>query len=366
MSSVRAATLLAPRQLEVRCYPYPDALEPGAVLLRMLASGICGTDKHTFRGETEQYLGTDKERSTPFPIIQGHENVGTVAAVGDGGALARDGSALSVGDRVVPAPNRACGSCHMCARGFPYYLCERLENYGNSLSSDAAPHLFGGWSEYLYLKPGTAVFRVPEALPDDVAVLTEIFAVTHSLERAAQLPSPAGFRPGASVAVIGVGALGLAHAIKAALMGAGRVIAFDPSRRRLELAERIAGAEALAAGEVKGVDVVVNATGFPGSFAQAVEMVSDGGLVIEVGAFVDMGDEPFNPAVLCGRNLMLMGIAGEDLLVYERTLALMARHIDSVPFGEMVSHRFGVGDAPAAMETALDAEGSAKVLITAA
>ena len=59
-----------------------------------------------------------------------------------------------------------------------------------------------------------------------------------------------------------------------------------------------------------------------------------------------------------------MGIAGEDLLVYERTLALMARHIDSVPFAEMVSHRFSVADAPAAMETALDAEHSAKVLIT--
>jgi L-iditol 2-dehydrogenase len=372
MASVRAATLVAPHQLEVRSYPYPDALEPGAVLLRMLASGICGTDKHTFRGETEQYLGTDKERSTPFPIIQGHENVGVVAAVGDGGALARDGSPLAEGDRVVPAPNRACGVCHMCARGFPYYLCRRLENYGNSLTSSAAPHLFGGWSEYLYLKPGTAVFRVPEALPDDVAVLTEIFAVTHSLERAAQLPSPAGFRPGASVAVIGVGALGLAHAVKAALMGAGRVIAVDPSRRRLELATRLAGAEAAVADEVRamcageGVDVVVNATGFPGSFAQAVEMVRDGGLVIEVGAFVDMGDEPFNPAVLCGRNLTLLGIGGEDLLVYESTLALLARHHTSIPLADMVSHRFAVEDAPEAMETALDADRSAKVLITSA
>ena len=375
MDSVRAATLLAPHQLEVRSYPYPDALEPGAVLLRMLASGICGTDKHTFRGETEQYLGTDKERSTPFPIIQGHENVGVVAAVGDGGALARDGSPLAEGDRVVPAPNRACGVCHMCARGFPYYLCRRLENYGNSLTSSAAPHLFGGWSEYLYLKPGTAVFRVPEALPDDVAVLTEIFAVTHSLERAAQLPSPAGFRPGGSVAVIGVGALGLAHAIKAALMGAGRVLAIDPSSRRLELAGRLAGAETLAAGpaagaEVRalcggeGVDVVVNATGFPGSFAQAVEMVRDGGLVIEVGAFVDMGDEPFNPAVLCGRNLTLLGIGGEDLLVYESTLALLARHHASLALADMVSHRFAVEDAPEAMHTALDADRSAKVLIT--
>ena len=99
-------------------YPYPASLEPGAVLLRMLASGICGTDKHTYRGETEQYLGTEYERSTPFPIIQGHENVGVVAEVGPGGASAFDGTPLAAGDRVIPAPNRACGRCHMCARAF--------------------------------------------------------------------------------------------------------------------------------------------------------------------------------------------------------------------------------------------------------
>ena len=97
MTSVLAATLVAPHQLEVREYPYPSELEPGAVLLRMLASGICGTDKHTFRGETEQYVGTEYERSTPFPIIQGHENVGVVAEIGDGGARAFDGSPLGTG-----------------------------------------------------------------------------------------------------------------------------------------------------------------------------------------------------------------------------------------------------------------------------
>ena len=101
---------------------------------------------------------------------------------------------------------------------------------------------------------------------------------------------------------------------------------------------------------------MVNATGFPGSFAQAVEMVRDGGLVIEVGAFVDMGEESFNPAVLCGRNLTMLGIGGEDLLVYEGTLALLARHQASAGFADMVSHRFGVQDAPEAMRTALDAE----------
>ena len=89
---------------------------------------------------------------------------------------------------------------------------------------------------------------------------------------------------------------------------------------------------------------------------KAIKIVRDGGTIIEVGAFVNMGEESFNPAVLCGRNLTFLGIAGEDVRVYDRTLALMARHADSIPFAEMVSHRFDVTDAPVAMETALDAE----------
>lgn len=374
-STVAAATLVAPHRLEVREYPYPERLEPGAVLLAMRASGICGTDKHTYRGETEQYLGTDNERSTPFPIIQGHENVGVVEAIGEDGAVAFDGTPLAPGDRIVPAPNRACGRCHMCARGFPYYLCRRLENYGNSLTCATAPHLFGGWSHYLYLRPGTAMFRVPEALPDEIAVLTEIFAVTHSIERAARLPRPNGWRPGDAVVVIGAGALGLAHAIKAALMGAGQVIVIEPSPRRRALAARLAGALALgpspdAVAEVRahtageGADLVVCATGFPGAFVQAEALVRDGGTIVEVGAFVDMGAEAFNPASICGRSLALLGVGGEDLGVYEGTLALLARHQKAIPFAEMISHRFDVTEAAQAMATALDPEASAKVIIT--
>jgi L-iditol 2-dehydrogenase len=113
----------------------------------------------------------------------------------------------------------------------------------------------------------------------------------------------------------------------------------------------------------EGADLVVNATGFPGTFAQAIAIVRDGGVVVEVGAFVDMGEERINPAVLCARNLTLFGVGGEDLVTYENTLALMARHREAIPFAEMISHRFPVADAPEAMRVALDADASAKVLI---
>ena len=363
MAAVRAATLVEPGRIELREYPYPE-LEPGAVLVRVLASGICGTDKHTFRGETEQYAGTEHARSTPFPIIQGHENVGVVEAVGAGGARAWDGGELSPGDRVVPAPNRPCGTCRFCRGDFPYYLCERLENYGNSLTAAEAPHLFGGWAELLYLRPGTPVFRVPEELPTDVAVLTELMSVTHSLDLAAQLPRPGGLRPGDSVAVVGTGPLGLVHVAKAALVGAGRVVAVDPVDARRSLALDFGADDAATPGSVdERFDVVVDASGHPDSFLPALELLRDGGTLVEVGAFVDLGPRPFNPAVLCGRNLTLIGVGGEDARAYEPTLRLLARHHRDVPFATAVTHRFPLRAAAEAMATALRVEDAMKVVI---
>jgi threonine dehydrogenase-like Zn-dependent dehydrogenase len=364
MAGVVAATLVEPGRLELREYPYPDRLEPGAVLLRMLASGICGTDKHTYRGETEQYAGTEHARSTPFPIIQGHENVGVVESVGPGGAFAWDGSALRPGDRVVPAPNRPCGTCRFCRGDFPYYLCERIENYGNSLTAAEPPHLFGGWGQLLYLRAGTPVFRVPEALPTEVAVLTELMSVTHSLDLAALLPRPGGLRSGDAVAVVGIGPLGLMHVAKAALIGAGRVVAVDPVPVRRQLALELGADEAAPPDDVEGsFDVVVDASGHPDSFLSALALLRDGGTLVEVGAFVDLGTRPFNPAVLCGRNLTLLGVGGEDARAYEPTLRLLERHHRDVPFAKVVTHRFPLAQAALAMETALRVDGAMKVVI---
>ena len=378
MSDVLAATLIAPGQLVLRRYPYPPVLEPGAVLLKMLASGICGTDKHTFRGETQQYAGTDHASSTPFPIIQGHENVGVVEAIGDAGATAFDGTPLEVGDRVVPAPNRACGTCEYCVADFPYYFCRRLENYGNSLTSAEPPHLFGGWAEYMYLRPGTPVFKVPEGLPTEVAVLTELFAVTHSFDLAAAMPRPGGFRPGDTVAIVGAGPIGIVHAAKARLMGASTVIAIDPFGPRVELTIELGATHSIIAGADdpaviefvrdvtggRGVDVVVDGTGYPVSFVPSLELLRDGGTLLEVGAFVDLGTVPVNPASILGRNLSIVGVAGEDARAYDRTLAMLAEHHHHVPFERAVTHTFPLEHAEQAMQTALAADTAMKVVIT--
>lgn len=81
-NTVRAAVMVQPGEIEIQEFPFPE-LEEDAVLLKVEMCGICGTDKHTWRGETKQYAGTEAESDTPFPIIPGHEIIGIVAEVND-------------------------------------------------------------------------------------------------------------------------------------------------------------------------------------------------------------------------------------------------------------------------------------------
>jgi threonine dehydrogenase-like Zn-dependent dehydrogenase len=363
VSTVRAAVMKAPGVIGVEEFPRPE-VERGAVLMEVLFSGICGTDKHTFRGETIQYAGTPHERTLEYPLICGHENVGVVVETGDE-VLASDGTPLRPGDRIVPGANVACGECWFCREGFPYYACERLEDYGNSLNAKRPPHLFGGWSELMYLLPGTPLFRVPDDLPSEVAVLTEVMAVTHGLDAATVLPRPHTFRGGDSVAVIGVGPLGLCHVIKSRFLGCGELVAIDVLAERLrrseafgvtltvdasraDRAERVDAVRRHLGG--RGADLVVDCSGIAETFTEALELVRWGGTVIEAGAFVDLGPVPVNPnRDICTRNVCVLGIGGETSEGYVPAMDAMAAHLDELPLDRVVTHRVPLEDAEAAI-----------------
>ncbi len=351
-----------PGVLEVQQFPMPDP-ELGAVVLKMSMSGICGTDKHTFRGEVKQYAGTPHERQIEYPLICGHENVGQVAAVG-GTVLDSDGEPLEPGARVVPAANVSCGQCWFCRSGQPYYMCERLEDYGNSLNCARPPYLFGGWGEYMYLLPGTQLFRVPDELPDHVAVMTEPMAVTHGFERARRLNDTFA----ETVVVYGVGPLGVCHLIKARLMGAGKLIAVDRFASRLERAGTFGAnitldASRLEPGELiarvhettggRGADMVLDCSGVPETFVSSLRMVRVGGTVVEAGAFVDMGPVQINPnADICTKNVNVIGIGGETAESYKPVMDLLARNLDKLPLESFVSHRLPLDQAGYGLEIA--------------
>ncbi len=367
MAVSRAAVTTAPGHVEVRTFDVPDP-EPGAVILRMRLSGICGTDKHTYRGESKQYAGTAHERDLVYPLICGHENVGVVEAVG-GEVRDSSGRPVRPGDRIVPGANVPCGHCVACRNGLPYYLCRELEDYGNSLDCGRPPHLLGGWAEYLYLLPGTPLFRVPDELPDEVAVLTEVMAVTHGVEKGLDVLALFGGSPvGFSVAVLGVGPLGLCHLAKARMLGAGMVVATDRLPGRLAKAAGFGVDLALDAsatemrGRVEsvmtatdglGVDLALDCSGVPETFTEALAMVRPGGVVVEAGTFVDMGPVAINPnSAICTRNVAVLGIGGEIAPGYDASMRLMAANLERYPLREIVTHRFPLEAAATALEVA--------------
>jgi L-iditol 2-dehydrogenase len=362
----RAAVMTGPGAIEVRTFPRPR-LEPGAVLMRVIYSGICGTDKHTWRGETRQYVGTPHEKEVAYPLICGHENVGIVLETA-GEVLDSEGIPVRPGDRIVPGANVPCGGCYFCLNGFSYYACERLEDYGNSLGSAHPPHLFGGWSEAMVLLPRTPLFRVPDDLPSEVAVLTEEMSVTHGLATARVVAAAKGAPDagGESVAVLGVGPLGLCHVIRARLSGYGWIVAIDLLDGRLEAARALGAQVTIAARDTdaaerlrlvreategRGPDVVVDASGDPRTFPEALRMVRYGGTVIEAGAFVDIGDVPVNPTGdICATDVTVLGIGGERASLYLPTMRLLAANLDRLPLRDVVTHRLPLERAHEAVE----------------
>jgi len=377
---VLAAALVQPGKYELREYPLPDPA-PGCVLVKMELSGICGTDKHTYQGFTTQYAGAGEGKQIRFPIIQGHENVGTVSAIGGDGQYADfEGLPLAIGDRVVVGANVACGHCYYCRHDFPYYFCQNTTDYGNNLSAADPPHLFGGWSQYIYIVPGSFLLRVPDDLPSEVAVLTEIMAVTVGLDRAKQMsafPSEA-FLFDDTVVVHGVGPLGMCFLMKARMLGAGNIIAIDLSDYRLEFAKRLGADYVLNAAKTtraerlelirglthgRGADLVIGTAGVPEAVPETLDLMRLGGLLVEAGNFSDLGEVPISPhRHICAKSARILGVGGEEPAAYGPSMRQMARYMKTYPLREFVSHRFPLREVDAAVHKAVAAD-SMKVAI---
>lgn len=346
-------------------------------------AGFAVQDKHTYRGETIQYGGTPAETSTPFPIIPGHEIVGKVAEIGRRARtrLEYGGKELSVGDRVVMCPDILCGRCYYCRNfsGFP--LCENIRGYGNHFTSVEAPHLMGGWAEHIYVRPDAFVYKVPDGVDADLAVMTELMAVTYNLDKAKSFYSMdgEGFGSGAAVAVQGVGPMGLLHVFKARIMGAGDIIALDRSDYRLAFGKKF-GADytinvtGLTSSEIidrvrdftegRGADLALECTGVAEAIPQGIEMVRRGGMYIVAGVFANVGAVTLNPHHIAARQVRLIGMCNHPSTGYMASLKLLEKFQHSFPLREFVTHRFRVADADAAMAQAIKIDETMKVVIT--
>lgn len=258
---MKAAVLHGPRDLRVEPTADPRAAS-GEVLVRVAASGLCGTDYSIWTGD----------REVAYPRVMGHEFLGTVEAV------APDVSRVRPGERVVVEPNFSCGRCPLCQEG-NRNLCLRRTAVG--IDAD------GGFAE-LARVPGACVWPIPAGLGDEDALLTEPLAV---VVRAVNRAAP---RRGETAVVLGGGTLGLL-ALQVLRARGARVLVVSRTDRRFELA-RALGAEATheagqGAADIaarafsgrEGVDLVIETAGTADAVSQALTLVHPGGRVVLTG-----------------------------------------------------------------------------------
>ena len=342
---MRAVTYQAPGEVRVEEKPDPEVGAPDEALIQVEASGICGSDLHIYHGRVPVEPG--------FTI--GHEFVGTVLAVGD------EVERVAVGDRVLGCFHTACATCSACLRG-DYHRCRRGRTFGHG---SKLGDLQGAQAEKLLVpRAEMTLRRVPEGMSADVALFagdvmgTGYHAVAH-----------AGIRSGDTVAVLGLGPVGLCAVQAARAAGAVGVFAIDTVEQRLEMAAQFGATpihlteqdpkRAVRAATDGGVDIVVDAVGDPGPLEMAVSLARDAGTVSGIGAYAGRGEVPLGLAWLKGLTLRL-GLANVIAHV-DRVLALIeAGALDPAP---LVTHHMKLDEAPEAYEL-YDRREALKIVLT--
>jgi 2-desacetyl-2-hydroxyethyl bacteriochlorophyllide A dehydrogenase len=271
---LRAVTFQAPNEVRVEERPEPELQAPDDAIVRIQASGICGSDLHIYHGRVQIAPG--------FTI--GHEFVGTVVAAGD--AVTR----VTKGDRVLGCFHTACGTCFFCLRG-EYHKCAEQRTFGHGAALGDLP----GTQAELALVPraNMTLRRVPEGVSDEVALFAGDVMGTGYHAVAAS-----GVQAGDSVAVLGLGPVGLCAVQVAKAAGAGPVIAVDTVAARLEMARRFGAIPVHLTDEQprevvksltdkRGVDVAIDAVGHPDALDLAIRLARNAGTVNAIGVYAE-------------------------------------------------------------------------------
>jgi L-iditol 2-dehydrogenase len=348
--TVRAAVMAAPHvPLDLRELPWP-ALEQGSAMLRTQFSEVCGTDVHLHNG---------KLSGVPYPIIPGHVSVGHLAEI-RGTISDIDGRPFREGDLVTFLDvHETCGRCHECLVTKQTTRCPQRKVYGISYGVNDGP--LGGWADYIWMKPGLRLLRIPEGMDPASFIAGGCGLVTamHMIERG-------DVRLGHSVAVLGAGPVGLAAAALARHSGADPVIVIGDPAARLHTAARMGATHTISldvpaadrAAQVRaitgghGVDVVLEGAGDPRAVSDALQLVRDGGRVVIAGQYTDHGDVAINPHWQINRkHVDIRGCWGCDYSHFHRAVRFLAAQGRSLPWTQTITARFRLEDANDALQS---------------
>ncbi len=320
--------------------PVPQ-IGPGELLVKVMASGICGSDV------MEWY------RTKKAPIILGHEITGEIVEVGEGVKHYKKGGRVFVSHHVP------CNTCHYCLNG-NHTACDTLH------TTNFDP---GGFAEYIRV-PEINVDRGVFILPGETSF--EDGSFIEPLACVVRGQRLAGLKPGGSVLVIGSGISGLLHIALARALGAGRVVATDLNEYRLKMAKKF-GADAVMHAsedvparlpEVNGgrpADVVIVCAGALPAFDQALKSVDRGGTVLcfaptEPGVSLSV---PINDFWRNSITIMpSYGAAPADIAA-----AMELIRARRVPVNEMITHRLGLAETGQGFQLVAGGKESVKVII---
>lgn len=333
----RAATLVAPKRIEIRDYPVPEIPADGG-LLRVEMGGVCGTDYKYYNGKLD----------LPVPIILGHEILGRVEKLG------RDAMRIhgvQEGDRVILKGSLGCGRCADCRRGFARF-CKQRSAYGSRMSSARPPHLFGGFAEYLYLTPTALLTKISDGLsPEAAALIGSVmangfqWAVRHG-----------GVKMGDYVLIQGPGQQGLACTFAASHAGAARIFVTGIGRdsERLALAKKFGAHRTIDVEqedllsvireETDGsmVDVAVDVSGQPAAIVKSVDCLRRQGKLVLGGLTGDQAVTPIITDKLVWGEICVQGTYTGDNDAVDATIRLLES--TKFPVEDMVSHVFPLED----------------------
>jgi L-iditol 2-dehydrogenase len=341
LKQVRVAVWYSNRDVRIEERPVP-AIGPGELLLRIEASGICGSD-------VMEWYRLDRA-----PLVLGHEIAGEIAAVGQGVTQ------YEVGDRVAVAHHVSCGDCRYCRSGHET-VCETLRR------TNIDP---GGFAEYARLPAinvERGVFPLPGGLTYEEATFIEPLACILRGQRRA------GLRPGQSVLVIGSGISGLLHIMLARASGAGVIAAVDISDYRLKAARRFGAGAAFPAGEFSPprlrevnegrlADLVIVCTGAETAARQALASVERGGTVLFFAPTAPGVTIPLSVNDVFWRTdvTLTTSYAGSPA---DYAAALELIRAGRLPVTDMITARLGLGETGRGFELVAGGGASLKVII---
>lgn len=303
----------------LKAYPVAPP-EEGWALLRLLASGICGTDVHIHRGRLGQ----------PFPLIIGHEFIGEVVDIN----CAK--SAASIGERVIFNMAAPCGKCQLCKAGDSANCLNFDVAYARD--PEIAPHFFGGYGQYCYAKAGIddgALIKIPDNVPTLAAAMFPCAGptITHALKLGGVFGDPSKI----STAIVqGAGPLGLYSALWLRQNGVQvYTVVRDKEGSRASAISSLTGCEVATEQELRAAsvsaDLCIECSGNPAAFTFGCEILRNRGIYLVPGQYSDSGCVSFGPQIITFKALQIIGSSQYDASDVADYIAFMSAHTDVLP-----------------------------------